>query len=248
MGSMARAVVFDFYGTLAHWADGAGINYAGVFAAHGYAPPDSVLDEYFALYDGVDHTEHSVSEEAYERWVRGRLWRLAEAGGVDARHMEAVVDALRTADQRPMVAYPEAAPTLRALREAGLTVGVCSNWGWELDPFLAEIGLLDLVDCAITSARAGMRKPHPEIYVQTARRLDVDPRDVVFVGDSWEPDVRGPRRMGMSAVHVWRVDERPGRIAPALEDGDHRVADLRGVLNLLAQGADVVTELAEDVN
>ena len=245
---MARAVVFDFYGTLARWAEGAGVNYAAVFAAHGYPLPDSVLDEYFTLYDGVDHSEHSVSEEAYERWVRGRLRHLAETGGVELRHIDAIIDSLRAADQGPMVAYAEAAATLRALREAGLTVGVCSNWGWELDFFLDEIGLLELVDCAITSARAGMRKPHPEIYRQTAHHLAADPRDIVFVGDSWEPDVRGPRRMGMTAVHVWRADEHPGRAAPALEDGDHRVADLRGVLDVPALGPDVVSELAEDVS
>ena len=248
MEGMARAVVFDFYGTLAHWAEDAAVNYAAVFASHGYPLPDSVLDEYFSLYDGVDHSEHSINEEAYERWVRGRLRQLAETGGVDVQHMGAVVDSLRAADQGPMVAYPEAAPALRALRDAGLAVGVCSNWGWEIDPFLAEIGVLKLVDCAITSARAGMRKPHPEIYMQTAHRLAVDPRDIVFVGDSWEPDVRGPRRMGMTAVHVWRVDECPGQAAPALEDGDHRVADLRGVLGVLALGADVVPEPAEDVS
>ncbi len=72
--------------------------------------------------------------------------------------------------------------------------------------------------------------------------------DIVFVGDSWEPDVRGPRRMGMTAVHVWRADEHPGRAAPTLEDGDHRVADFRGVLDVLAVGSDVVSELAEDVS
>jgi putative hydrolase of the HAD superfamily len=242
---VAGAIVFDFYGTLAHWVDGAGINYAGVFADHGYDPPDSVLEEYFTLYDGVDHSEHSVSKDAYERWVRARLWRLAESGGVDARHMGEVVDALHTADQRPMVAYPEAAATLGAVRQAGFVVGVCSNWGWELNPFLEAIGLLGLVDCAITSARAGMRKPHSEIYLQTARSLDVDPRDVVFVGDSWEPDVRGPRRVGMTAIHVWRDDERGGLVAPGLHEGDYRVADLSGVLDVL-DGLDLAGDLVED--
>lgn len=248
MESVVRAVVFDFYGTLAHWAEGAGVNYAAVFAAHGYPLPDSVLDEYFTLYDGVDHSEHSISEEVYERWVRGRLRQLAESNGVDLGQMGAIVDSLRAADQGPMVAYPEAAATIRALRDAGLTVGVCSNWGWELDSFLAETGLLELVDCAITSARAGMRKPHPEIYVQTARRLAVDPRDIVFVGDSWEPDVRGPRRLGMAAIHVWRIEERLGRDAPALEHGDYRVADLRGVLDVLALDSVLGQELAGDVS
>jgi putative hydrolase of the HAD superfamily len=148
---------------------------------------------------------------------------------------------LRAADQGPMVAYPEAAPTLRALREAGLAIGVCSNWGWELNAFLDEVGLLDLVDSAITSARAGTRKPHPDIYVRAAEALGTDPSDIVFVGDSWEPDVRGPRRMGMTAVHVWRDEERRDQVAPALQAGDHRVGDLGGVLEVLElrPGADL---------
>ncbi len=132
-----------------------------------------------------------------------------------------------------MIAYPEAEEALSLLRTAGVAIGVCSNWGWELDAFLEEVGLLDLVDSAVTSARAGARKPHPRIYAHSAAALGVDPRDVLFVGDSWEPDVRGPRRVGMTAVHLWREDERPGQRPPALEPGDHRVSDLTDVLAVL---------------
>jgi putative hydrolase of the HAD superfamily len=249
MGTVVSAVVFDFYGTLARWEDGAGLNYAGVFAAHGYMVEDSVLDAYFRRYDGVEHAEHSVDEETYEVWVRSRLHQLAESGGVHARHRDAVVDALRAADRGPMVAYPEAADTLRAVRDAGLAVGVCSNWGWEIDGFLDRVGLLDLVDSAITSARAGSRKPHPGIYVRSAQAIGVDPRDILFVGDSWEPDVRGPRRLGMTAIHVWRDEERQGQVAPALEAGDHRVGDLAGVLDVLGRlpAGDADSDLAAEV-
>ena len=66
-----------------------------------------------------------------------------------------MIDALRDSDRGAMVAYPEAEATLSSLREAGLAVGVCSNWGWELDGFLREVGLLHLVDAGVTSARAG---------------------------------------------------------------------------------------------
>ena len=34
---MVTAVIFDFYGTLAHWADPGTTGYAAVFSAHGYA-------------------------------------------------------------------------------------------------------------------------------------------------------------------------------------------------------------------
>ena len=49
--------------------------------------------------------------------------------------------------------------------------------------------------------------------------------------------MRGPRRAGMAAVHVWREHERPGQSAPPLEPGDHRVGDLTGVLDVLGLNA-----------
>ncbi len=38
----------------------------------------------------------------------------------------------------------------------------------------------------------------------------------------------------MTAVHVWREDERRGMDPPALELGDHRVGDLTGVLEIVS--------------
>jgi putative hydrolase of the HAD superfamily len=225
------AVIFDFYGTLARWADG-DASYGEVFAAHGYELSPAVFDGYFARYDGVEHHEHSVSQEAYEAWVRTRLRALTDGCGIEGPEAAALIDALRSLDQGTMVAYPEAAATLESLRAAGVAVGVCSNWGWELDGFLDQTGLLHLVDVGLTSARVGVRKPHPAIYARSLALLGVDPRHALFVGDSWEPDVRGPRRAGMGAVHVWRVEERAARQPPDLEPGDHRVEDLRGVLGL----------------
>lgn len=234
MGVVPEAVIFDFYGTLAHWADPIANNYATVLAAFGYDVPSSVLNRYYSLYDGVDHAEHSVSEDVYEAWVRFRLREFMRTCEVAEQDIDSVVGALRAVDQNEMVAYPEAAETLRSLRDAGIAIGVCSNWGWELDAYLDRIGLLDLVDASITSARAGSRKPHPGIYASSTEALGIDPFQAVFVGDSWEPDVRGPQRMGMTAIHVWRAEERDGQEAPILEPGDHRVAELGGVLPIVA--------------
>jgi putative hydrolase of the HAD superfamily len=234
---VVSAVIFDFFGTLAHSADVGAANdatsYQRIFAAHGYALDQGVLDDYYSRYDGVEHGEHSRDEETYEAWVRMRLRDLTEACGVAHPHVEGLVDALREVDQAAMVSYPEAAPTICSLRSAGLAIGVCSNWGWELDAFLDHAGLLALIDVSVTSARAGSRKPHPGIYDASTSALGVDTADAVFVGDSWEPDVRGPRRAGMTAVHVWREEERRGQRPPALQAGEYRVGDLTGVLEIV---------------
>jgi putative hydrolase of the HAD superfamily len=230
---MERAVLFDFYGTLAHWQDHDASNYASVFSAHGYDLRDEVADAYFARYDGVEHGAHSVDQATYEEWVRYRLRDLTGACGVSPDHHDTIIDALRASDQGLMVAYPEAASTLAALRGAGWAIGVCSNWGWELDPFLRQVGLLDLIDVAVTSARAGARKPHPSIYAHAVGALGVTARDTVFVGDTWGPDVEGPLGAGMTAVHLWRAGERPGASPGPLVAGMHRIGDLSGLLPLL---------------
>jgi putative hydrolase of the HAD superfamily len=230
---MTRAAIFDFYGTLAHWQDHEATNYATVFSAHGYDLPAEMAEAYFARYDGVEHAAHSVDQDSYEAWVRHRLGDLSAACGVSAEDQVAVVNALRASDQGPMVAYPEVASTLLTLREEGWVIGVCSNWGWELDAFLIQVDLLALIDVAVTSARAGARKPHPSIYAHTVGTLGVAVHECVFVGDSWGPDVEGPHQAGMTAVHVWRPEERPGPAPHALAPGMHRISDLSGLLPLL---------------
>jgi FMN phosphatase YigB (HAD superfamily) len=52
------------------------------------------------------------------------------------------------------------------------------------------------------------------------------------VGDTWDADVEGPHRLGMTPVHVHRAHD--DRAAPPLPPGAHRVRDLRGLLDLLA--------------
>jgi putative hydrolase of the HAD superfamily len=230
---VVSAVIFDFYGTLARFADTSVSNYETVLAAQGYRPERVILENYFSRYDGLEHGEHSRNEEAYETWVRRRLRDLTSACGVPEPRVDDLIDALRASDQGAMVPYPESASTLESLRTSGLAIGVCSNWGWELNAFLDQVGLLGLVDVGVTSARAGARKPHPDIYRVSLSALEVDPAEVVFVGDSWEPDVRGPQKMGMTAVHVWREEERSGMDPPALQPGDHRVSDLTGVLEVV---------------
>jgi putative hydrolase of the HAD superfamily len=231
---VVQGVLFDFYGTLACWNDLQRSSYAGVFARHGHAIPEDVMAAYIDRYDGIEHPEHSTDAVAYDAWVRFRLRQLAAECGIASGHLEQVIDDLRAADNGEMRAYPEVVATLVALRERGYTVGVCSNWGWDLDAALDRAGLRDLVDTAVTSAQAGARKPHPKMYQVTLAHLGVPAPEVLFVGDSWGPDVLGPQAAGMAAVHVWRPSERDGQVAPELEGRTRRIAELSELLALLS--------------
>ena len=123
---------------------------------------------------------------------------------------------------------------LADLRGRGITVAVCSNWDWHLDRAMASAGLDGSVDIMVTSARAGARKPHPRIFRHTLDACGVEAADAVFVGDSWGPDVEGPRAIGMRAVHVWRPEwDAEREPPPPATNGVVRLPDLRGLVDLV---------------
>ena len=225
-----RAVIFDFFGTIACHPGGVASEYRAVFERHGHRLEPETESRHFARYNGIDHAEHSTDQATYEAWVRFRHGELALASGVPAADIERLVDDLRSLDTLPVVAYPDAAPTLRAMRDRGFRIAVCSNWGWELDAFLAQADLLELVDVAVTSARAGARKPHARIFAAVTNALAVRPDEALFVGDSVRPDVEGPLEVGMAVAHLWRPEDSAGAPAPELPLGAARVTSLSELL------------------
>ena len=228
-----RAVLFDFYGTLARavsWGD----PHEQVFARHGLAFDAERWGWNFVgeANDGDEHLEHSVSRDAYVAWEMERLRRRAKSCGVGDDDLDALVADLHTASKTyTLKAYDEVPDVLAALRERGLIVAICSNWDWDLGRAVAMAGLDGMADVVVTSAQAGARKPHPRIYRHTLERCFVAPPEALFVGDTLYADVEGPLAYGMPAVHVWR-DDMVGD-PPDLPEGATRAPDLGVVLDLV---------------
>jgi putative hydrolase of the HAD superfamily len=227
---MVQAVIFDWFGTLAHWQHAAPSNYTAVLEGFGHNPPAGLIDEYHRRWDGVDHREHSVDETTYLQWTRSRLRTLVSECGVTEDLAEQVTDALLDADAAAtMELFPDTLPVLGELRDRGIKIGICSNWGWDLRTYLHATGVAALVDVAVTSARAGYRKPHSGIYQVILDQLEVSASEAIFVGDSWEPDVTGPLGFGIAAVHIAR---QPSASAPELVTGSCRINTLEELLEL----------------
>ena len=85
---------------------------------------------------------------------------------------------------------------LRRLRAAGLELAVVANWDVTLSEHLAALGLSELLTIVVTSAEAGVPKPHARPFELALERLAVPPERALHVGDS-PADEEGARAAGM---------------------------------------------------
>jgi len=117
--------------------------------------PDAHREVWTALFERAHARVPGISRDLYERVMDPRAW----------------------------IPYPDTEPTLRALRERGVKVGVVSNVPRDLRPIFAAHGLADLVDAFTHSFEVGAEKPDPAIFLRACEALGTKPADTLMVGD-----------------------------------------------------------------
>jgi HAD superfamily hydrolase (TIGR01509 family) len=178
-----EAVLFDWGDTLFAPPDAARV-IADVARARGVAlAPDrarGMWDELWTLGKTPDELAkgRDLSPEAH-RTVWTSLFQTADV------HIPGVGRELydRVMDPAAWIPYPDTAPTLRALRERGVKIGIVSNVPRDLSDVFASHGLGGLVDAFVHSFQVGAEKPDPRIFLAACERLGTRPEATLMVGD-----------------------------------------------------------------
>lgn len=148
----------------------------------------------------------------YSRRIHGELAGLA---GVD---FDAWFDRLHNAfaSSESWVLYPEVEEVLNGLRDAGVRLGVISNWGSSLHPICDDLGLSSCMDFVLASAVFGCRKPSAEIFDRALSLAGVRPEEAVHVGDTHLDDIVGASRVGIRPLYI----DRNGGASPVAASTD----------------------------
>jgi putative hydrolase of the HAD superfamily len=122
-------------------------------------------------------------------------------GRVDYRLLAKAIAAYRKRQPGMQKPYPNTARVLSTLRRRGYRLGVVSD-APRLKAYmrLAEMGLLDHFDVIVTRDDTGRIKPHPRPFLLAARKMREKPRNILFVGDSPQRDIRGAQEIGMETA------------------------------------------------
>ena len=96
------------------------------------------------------------------------------------------------------------AETIIELYKRGYILGIISNviTEREIPEWLDSDGLAPYFKSVLLSSVFGKRKPDAAIYVEAARRAEVEPNQCVYVGDNFARDVEGTRDAGFGMVII----------------------------------------------
>lgn len=228
---MAKAVIFDFSGTLFRcedtesWLRGA-LDQAGIVASDREIADAAAALEASGGQPG-GHAKVTVPPHLAELWARRdtspEAHRRAYTALIEraALPWPGLVDLLYERNARPDAwwPYPDTAPALHLLAERGVPVAVVSNIGWDLRPVFRYHGVDALVRGYLLSYEEGLIKPDPRLFQRACALLGHDPRDVLMVGDDPVAD-GGASAIGcvFRAVPHLPPAQRPRALLDAIED------------------------------
>ena len=139
--------------------------------------------------------------------------------------------------------------TLRALRTAGLRLGLISNADvMEVAPW-RTCSLANLFDVEVFSCEVGLVKPEPAIYARCVQALGVLPAECLFVGDGGSHELVGAKEAGMSTAFVSGVMATlwPDRLEERRAISDHHIEWIPELLPILGLAPEPPQRTASDL-
>lgn len=127
------------------------------------------------------------------------------------------------------VLFDDVRPTIAALQDTGLLLGIVSNFEAWLEDWFGLHELIETFPVRVISGIEGIEKPDERIYRLALERSGVEASDAAYVGDNPEFDVDPPAALGMFPVLIDRRDRFP-------DHAGARVRDLRELRAILEAG------------
>ncbi|MBI3953467.1 MAG: HAD-IA family hydrolase [Chloroflexi bacterium] len=210
---MTRAVLLDFYNTLVHFDPPRERIQREVGARYGLALEEAALRRAYAAADDFWNSQNIASpasrrspEEQRHFFARYQQLILKEAGAPVSLELAGhIFDEVRRYPSQ-WVSFDDVAPALEALRRRGCALGLVSNVQRDLTALLERLGIAPHLDFVVTSAEAGLEKPHPPIFRLALQKAQVEASQALHVGDQYSSDVLGARGVGIRPLLLDRHD------------------------------------------
>ncbi len=226
MSEPLEAVLFDYGHTLIYFDERPHSALVGAYEKVNRLLADTLDRDIPAAHVLIEHVSKTVDDEIQRDYEAGRpeeveiatiYDRALRALGLELEPalIERVMELEQEGWLNSVHVGPDVVGTLDTLRRRGLRLGLVSNAAYLPRLMKAQLSALHIesfFEAVTFSSEVGVRKPHPEIYADALRKLGVEARRALFVGDRVKEDIQGPKTLGMRAVltREWRREEDSG--------------------------------------
>ena len=206
-----KGLLLDAMGTLIDLRRSVGSSYAAVADLHGLSLDAAAIDAVFpTIYRqapplAFGDLDDDALLDAERRWWGERInetFAAIEAPAAETDLQLALFD--HFADPGQWRVYADVEAQLRRWRDAGLRLGVVSNFDRRLHGLLEGLGLSPLLDAVVVSSQAGAAKPDPRPFALALEALELSNEQAWHVGDSPE-DLEGARAAGLPCLLIERT-------------------------------------------
>lgn len=157
---------------------------------------------------GIDRVDDYVSRfialDAHGSVWKDRVyWTLKYEFGIQSQSVDDLVSEYLNRFCEFCCPKAGAREALEALKRQSYKLALVSNGKspFQEKNFIAITPGLDF-DAVIVSEAVGLRKPEADIFLLSCERLNLSPKECVFVGDNPTTDIRGAKSVGMSTVFI----------------------------------------------
>jgi len=117
------------------------------------------------------------------------------------------------------------------LKSGGFKLGIVANiWSGGMNPALEKLDLDSFFDATIASVDVGYRKPEPEIFQLALKRLRLNAKETIMVGDNPTSDIQGAYNLGICTVRLMRG---PNRMEPDAVEADFKIRNLSKLADIV---------------
>lgn len=228
---MIRAVIFDLDNTL--------LDFIKMKEKAISAAVDSMMEA------GLEVDAREAYNEIMQLY-RNKGWENQEVfndyltrktGKVDYKYLAAGIVAYRRAREASLMLYPNVQRALISLAKMGVKLAVVSDApSREAWLRIYYLNLHHLFDLVLTFDDIGSRKPSPRGFRMVLQKLELEPEEVLMVGDWPERDMVGASKLGIRTIYARYGDTGRSKKSGADWDVDNVYEIVRIVRGLNATG------------
>lgn len=232
-----QAVIFDLDNTLTHrdLSTQAYSQYLLDFYTHQLI--DAVVEQIYRIVCRIDNGGYPIKELLTHKSIGASVAYalLQELKWQNPPSLDELSDFWFSQFGNCAVAMPHLVEVLKHLKSKNYKLAVISNGGHETRMNIIQgLGIEHYFDEIISSGAFGKSKPHAEIFLHAAAKLNVEADQCLYIGDHPVNDVQGAKNAGMHALWMQGFHSELGEIEHKIQNLSQLIEHLNYLNNILS--------------